>query len=396
MAPSGRGAAEQSHVAAKAASEPLPSTPQLEEQAPLVATASAAEASVAQPAASPTPAPEWHLLLPAMLAWNLASITVILYNKYLYSGPFPHPVTLTALHMLANTAFTQALVASGLLSVPALGWDTYLRVVPGLGLLFAGSLACSNLAAARLAVATVQMIKALAPLITVLTMFTIGTEKYRHSLLLIALLMTLGVGVASYGEAHFDALGFALQVTALLCESIRMVCIQYTIQSSLPKSNPLAALALFAPACAACLIPLSLALEPGALAGLLLPAPAAAATASLPLPLLLAGNACAAIAINVCAVWLLSLQNGPLLITLVGVVKDIELIVASVFLFSTSIARLQVGGYAIALLGINSYHVYKGPQGADMGLAQLLWAATSNYTALAMALGVLGIACIAR
>ncbi len=323
-----------------------------------------------------------------MLAWNAASVTVILYNKYLYLGAFPHPITLVLLHMAANTLLTQALAAGGLLEVPALGWEAYLRAVPALSLLFAGSLACSNLSAARLAVATVQMIKALAPLLTVATMFALGSERYAHALLAAALLMSLGVGVASYGEAHFDALGFALQVCGLMCESLRMVLLQRTIQARLPRANPLAALALFAPLCAACLLPLSLALEPGALLGL-----AAAPHATL---LLLLGNAAAACALNGCAVWLLSRHSGPLLLTMGGVVKDIELIVFSVFLFASSIYYLQVAGYSVALLGINMYSVLKAPGGGELSLAQVVRAAATNQVAAAMALGVLGILLVAK
>ena len=329
-----------------------------------------------------------------MVAWNAASVTVILYNKFLFNGPFPHPITLTALHMAANTLFTQGLIHCGALGVPELGWGAYLRVIPGLGALFAGSLACSNLAAARMPVATVQMLKALAPLLTVATMFAMGTERFRPALLLVALLMTLGVGVASCGEAHFDAVGVALQFAALLCESVRMVCIQLTIQASLPKANPLAALALFAPMCAACLVPLSLAMEPGVLAELLqLPGSGGAGQGLL---LLLSGNAVAAIAINVCAVWLLSQNSGPLLVTLVGVLKDVQLIVFSVFLFGSPIIYLQCAGYSVALLGINAYHVLKTPGGADLSPLQLLRAALSNHLAAAMGLGTLGLVAIAR
>jgi hypothetical protein len=173
------------------------------------------------------------------------------------------------------------------------------------------------------------------------------------------------VGVASYGEANFDAWGFALQACALLCESLRMVFIQRTIQASLPRANPLAALSLFAPVTAACLLPLSLALEPGALAGLLAEPRATHA--------LLLGNAAAACALNVCSVWLLSQPNGPLLLTFVGVVKDFEIFPLVYYLRGTRITYQQVGGYAVALLGVNLYNAFKStPGGAELPLGSLL------------------------
>ena len=320
-----------------------------------------------------------------MAAWNAASVCVILFNKALYSGPFPHPVTLTLLHMVTNTVFTQVLFHAGYLDVPQLGWSTYLRVVLALGGLFAGSLSCSNLAAARLPVPTVQMLKAIAPLITVLTMFAFGTERYRHALLLVAALLTLGVGIAAAGEgAHFDVAGALLQVAALVFESARMVAVQLTIQAKLPRANPLAALALFAPISAAFLLPLSLWLEPHVLAVTVVGGGIPHSTL-----LLIFGNCVVAVALNVCAVWLVSQQSGPLVMTIVGVVKDMELIVLSAFAFGSRIAPVQVAGYSVALLGMNVYHVFKMPGGAELPVGQLTKTAATNSTALAMAVGLM-------
>lgn len=318
-----------------------------------------------------------------MAAWNIASVVVILFNKVLYNGPFPHPVTLTLLHMVTNTVFTQALSRAGSLDVPQLGWPTYLRVVLALGGLFAGSLSCSNLAAARLPVPTVQMLKAIAPLITVLTMFGFGTETYRHALLVVAALLTLGVGIAAAGEgARFDAVGVLLQVAALVFESARMVAVQLTIQAQLPRANPLAALALFAPVSAAFLLPLSLWLEPNVL---LTVAVGGIPHATL---LLICCNCAAAVALNLCAVWLVSQQSGPLVMTIVGVIKDMELIVLAAFAFNSRILPVQVAGYGIAMLGMNVYHVFKSTGGADLSLGQLVKTAATNSTALTMAAGI--------
>lgn len=94
---------------------------------------------------------------------------------------------------------------------------------------------------------------------------TAGTERFAHSLVAITCLMTFGVGIASFGELGFDAIGFALQLVALTVESVRVVVIQHVVQQHLPRpANPLVALALFAPPCAALLAPAAFVLEPGA------------------------------------------------------------------------------------------------------------------------------------
>ena len=268
--------------------------------------------------------------------------------------------------------------------MPQLGWPTYLRVVLALGGLFAGSLSCSNLAAARLPVPMVQLLKAIAPLITVLTMFAFGTETYRHALLVVAALLTLGVGIAAAGEgAHFDAIGALLQVAALVFESARMVAVQLTIQAQLPRANPLAALALFAPVSAAFLLPLSLWLEPNALLAVVVGEGVPHATL-----LLICCNCAAAVALNLSAMWLVSQQSGPLVMTIVGVIKDMELIVLAAFIFNSGILPIQVTGYGIAMLGMNVYHVFKSAGGADLPISQLIKTAATNSTALTMAVGV--------
>ena len=165
-----------------------------------------------------------------------------------------------------------------------------------------------------------------------------------------------------------------------------MVLVQLTIKDVLPKSNPLAALALFAPVAAACLLPLSAWLEPGALRALAGSA-AEVGLASWTVQLL-AMNCCAAVALNACAVWLLSHESGPLVITLVGVLKDIEIIVFAVFAFASPLTLKQVVGYGVALFGLNVYHIFKQPGGAEAPLGRLLAAAATNATAVAIVAGL--------
>ena len=57
------------------------------------------------------------------------SMSVILFNKFLYSGAFPFPLTLTCLHMAFAALLTQSLRSLGRLDVPAFGWPLYARAV---------------------------------------------------------------------------------------------------------------------------------------------------------------------------------------------------------------------------------------------------------------------------
>jgi hypothetical protein len=253
-------------------------------------------------------------VLPAVSFWLVMSISVILFNKYLYLGPFKHPISLTAIHMLGATAATQTLVAVGKLKVPQLGWDFYIRNIVPLGLMFAGSLGASNLAAMRLSVSFIQMIKAVTPMMTLAVSVAYGTEKPYPSLMIITTLMTFGVGIASYGEIEFDLIGLVLQLIALTVESIRLVAIQRVVQQHLPKQNPLVALTMFAPVCALFLTPVAMVVEPGALAKVF--------SWSAGVPVLL--NTITAFSLNIAVVILVSHESGPLTLTLAGLSRGDE------------------------------------------------------------------------
>lgn len=246
---------------------------------------------------------------PPLIVWLLFSVGQILFNKYLYTGPFKHPLTLTAVHMTFMTLCTQVMARTGHLTLPALGWDFYLRAIAPLALMFAASLAFSNLAQMILTVSFIQMVKAVTPLMTLAVCIAFGTERFHWSLLFITTLMTCGVGVASLGELEFNALGLLLQLSALTVESVRLVAIQRVVQKHLPKpTNPLLILALFAPLCAALLVPAALWLERGAWAQLSSPASG--------IPVFF--NSLSALGLNFSVVWLVSQESGPLTLSASG------------------------------------------------------------------------------
>jgi len=272
---------------------------------------------------------------PALTSWLSMSIAVILYNKYLFVTKFPFPITLTLLHMTFATLATGALRFSGQLAVPTLAWPLWSKGVLPIGLMFAASLVFSNLAAVRLTVSFIQMVKACTPMLVLGVAAAFGTEKATPNLMIIVTLMTIGVGIASWGELQFDAYGMIFQLTALTVETFRLLFIQRLMQDTLPRSNPLVALSLFAPVCFVALIPMALLMEPKAFGTLL---------SSSSTQLLVSGNALTAFCLNVAVVWMVSFDSGPLTLTLAGVLKDVAIIASSVWLFKSKLTYIQIIG----------------------------------------------------
>ena len=364
--------------------------------APAPSDAAAAAAAALPSSSSSAAAPEASFdaayvarVLPALSLWLSMSMLVILFNKYLFSHAFPFPASLTCIHMLFSSLATAGLRASGHLAAPPLAWGEYARSVLPIGLMFAFSLVCSNQAAMRLTVSFVQMVKAATPMLVLGVAAWAGTERATRNLVVIVSLMTLGVGIASYGELSFDGLGMALQVAALTVEAFRLQAIQLLMQRVLPRgSSPFAALSYFAPVCFLLLLPWSLLTEPRALAAL------AASQRTQALVLL---NALSALGLNGAVVWLVSFESGPLTLTLAGVLKDVALIVTSVWLFGNRLTLVQLGGYSLALLGLNCYHLVKAGRGrcedgSDRPFLSLLREAASDRVAAVMAASMVCVA----
>jgi hypothetical protein len=318
-------------------------------------------------------------VLPVLSLWLTMSMVVILFNKFLFMGPFKHPLTLCTIHMCFISCATQILSRMGALSIPQVGWTFYAKNIVPLGAMYALSLSCSNYAAMRLTVSFIQMIKAVTPMMTLAVSVAYGTEKPYFSLQVITLMMTFGVGVASYGEIEFDMLGMALQLTALTVESIRLVAMQRMNAVHMPKSNPLILLSLFAPVCFIFLFPIALFVEQGALAKLAIPATG----------FTVALNTLTAFGLNFAVVLMISQESGALTLTLAGIIKDIALIVSSIYLFGNPVTYIQVAGYTLALLGLNCYHRIKaGKNSPDGNISVILREASSDQVFAVMAFGM--------
>jgi len=121
----------------------------------------------APPAAGAPAAPPSRAAL-AIVFWLAMSCVQILFNKALFSGPFRYPVTLTAVHMAFASVATWTLRAAGVITAPELpgGWSFYVQKFGLIALLYSTALASGNVAAARLSVSFVHILKALMPVVT--------------------------------------------------------------------------------------------------------------------------------------------------------------------------------------------------------------------------------------
>lgn len=225
--------------------------------------------------------------------------------------------------------------------------DRWMRNILPIGALFSGSLVFSNTAYLTLSVSFIQMLKAFTPVAVLLISFAFGLKKLSATLTGIVFMISVGVCLASYGETEFNMVGFTYQVLAIAFESTRLVMVQVLLQGL--KMDPLVSLYYFSPVCAALnmlILPFAEGLAPfQALARLG--------------PVVLLSNAGVAFGLNVASVFLIGAASS-LTLTLAGVLKDILLILGSMFLLGSAVTGLQFVGYGIALGGLVLFKTHKG------------------------------------
>ncbi|BFZ55028.1 hypothetical protein PYCC9005_002066 [Savitreella phatthalungensis] len=294
---------------------------------------------------------------PYILLWIAASSAVILHNDYLLRHGFPHPLTLTTIHLSFATVATQVLRHSTtLIGGGGMTAGLYLRRMVPIAATFSVSLALYNTAYLHLSVAFIQMVKASTPVAVLLVSFIAAaltpqphgqagsplerawqTCQMSRRLPRVCVVV-VGVATASYGELALDGFGLAVQVGGILFESTRLVLLEHTVKGM----DALTALYYFAPACAALNAFLAAAKE----WPIGLPTPSQAGV--------LVANAGLAFALNL-AVLMLVRRTSGLVLTLSGVLKDIWLVTLGCTVLGHTVTPLQIAGYAVALAGLVWY-----------------------------------------
>ncbi|KAJ6794899.1 Uncharacterized protein M6B38_228325 [Iris pallida] len=289
--------------------------------------------------------------------WILLSFTVIVYNKYildpkLYNWSFP--ISLTLIHMAFCSSLAFLLVRVLRLvdppSSPAMTRPLYLSSVVPIGALYSLSLWFSNSAYIYLSVSFIQMLKALMPVAVYSIGVLLKREPFRPGSMANMLAISLGVAIAAYGEARFDATGVALQLAAVAFEATRLVLIQALLTSRGISLNPITSLYYVAPCCLAFL------LLPWALVEL--PRLRASAAPFRPDLLVFGTNSLCAFALNL-AVFLLVGKTSALTMNVAGVVKDWLLIAFSWSVIRDTVTPVNLLGYGVAFLGVAYYNHVK-------------------------------------
>ncbi|KAL6849431.1 hypothetical protein ACO1O0_008971 [Amphichorda felina] len=283
-----------------------------------------------------------------ILSWIFFSNCTILFNKWLIDNA-GFPILLTCWHLIFATLATQLLARTTSLldSRHALPIDRrlYLRTILPIGLLYSGSLVCSNVVYLYLSVPFIQMLKSAAPVVVLFFSWLWGLTHPTPSTLANILVIVAGVAMASAGEIRFSWVGFLYQVGGTIFEAMRLVMIQVMLSAEGLKMDPLVGLYYYAPICAGMNMLVAFWTE--------VPYFRVEDLYRTGFSMLFL-NALVAFMLNVASVCLIGRTSG-LVMTLTGILKSILLVITSVLLWRTPVTLLQSAGYSTALAGLVYY-----------------------------------------
>ncbi|XP_073056550.1 probable sugar phosphate/phosphate translocator At3g17430 [Primulina eburnea] len=206
-----------------------------------------------------------------------------------------------------------------------------------------------NTAYLFISVAFIQMLKALMPVATFLMAVVCGTDKLKCDIFLNMILVSFGVVISSYGEIHFNIVGTVYQVTGIFAEALRLVLTQVLLQKKGLTLNPIRSLYYIAPCSFVFLfVPWCLLEKPEM------------EVSQIQFNLwIFFSNALCALALNF-SIFLVIGRTGAVTIRVAGVPKDWILIALSTIIFPEStITKLNIIGYAVALCGVVMYNYLK-------------------------------------
>lgn len=282
--------------------------------------------------------------------WIFLSFTVIVFNKYILDRKmfnWPYPISLTMIHMAFCSSLAFLLIRVFKVVEPvSMSRDLYLRSVVPIGALYSLSLWFSNSAYIYLSVSFIQMLKALMPVAVYSLGVLFKKDAFKSDTMANMVSISIGVAIAAYGEARFDAWGVMLQLGAVVFEATRLVMIQILLTSKGITLNPITSLYYVAPCCLAFL----------SLPWFIVEFPLLRETSSFHFDFLIFGtNSLCAFALNL-AVFLLVGKTSALTMNVAGVVKDWLLIAFSWSVIKDTVTPINLAGYGIAFLGVGYYN----------------------------------------
>jgi hypothetical protein len=271
---------------------------------------------------------------------------LINFNKFLvHKGRFPHPMALTAIHMLTSFVLTSIILKVKPSMMPSVErckgrlFDLYKHLIP-IGCFFAVVLYGSNKAYLYCSVAFLQFMKETNVVFVFLFSAMAGLQTVNRQRLFVIAWVISGTTLCVSGEVHFVLIGFVLQAVSQFAECLRAVIAEIILTGSDYKLDSLSYAFFISPVCMVVLMIGNIVTWNNEIL------PDAAAMWYLLVP-----NACLAVCLNITIAQVIK-ETSAVGFMIAGIVKDICLVCFSSAVFHDTIQKQQWFAFMVTLSGV--------------------------------------------
>ena len=304
-----------------------------------------------------------------VVIWYALSIGMTLFNKWFLrvwaGGGYPFATTMTCINMFVKCLLSRLIdrCSSGgyIRTGMVLPLSVYWKLAVPIGVCTAIDILLSNLSLFYITVTFYTIVKSGGNVRNLLFSICLGHQRPSWSLFGVIVLISSGIGLASYGSAHFVLYGFLLVLAASVIGTLRWVLTQSLLQSmedstiGASGNKVLAVVYYVSPASAACLLPIALLTEGKDYM-----------TSRFLLDSQLLGMSLTFIFISGCLAFVLILieillvkKTSALSLGIAGSFKDVTQVLLAVSIFGDQLIPVNVFGLVVATCGMLFYTYIK-------------------------------------
>ncbi|KAK1937885.1 Solute carrier family 35 member C2 [Phytophthora citrophthora] len=305
-----------------------------------------------------------------VVLWYAVSIGMTLFNKWFLrvwaGGGYPFATTMTCINMFVKCLLSRVIDrcssggCTGNGTMVALPSSIYWKLAVPIGVCTALDIMLSNLSLFYITVTFYTIVKSGGNVWNLLFSICLGHQRPSWPLFGVIVLISSGIGLASYGSAQFVFYGFVLVLAASVIGTLRWVLTQSLLQAmedsnAAPRNKVLAVVYYVSPASAIGLLPIALFSEGSDYA-----------TSRFLLDSQLLMMSLVFIFISGCLAFvlifieiLLVKKTSALSLGIAGSFKDVTQVLLAVFIFGDQLIPINVFGLVVATCGMLVYTFIK-------------------------------------
>mmetsp|Transcript_13331 Transcript_13331/g.31553 ORF Transcript_13331/g.31553 Transcript_13331/m.31553 type:complete len:339 (+) Transcript_13331:190-1206(+) len=292
----------------------------------------------------------------AVIGWYFWSSAVVFTNRHLLTSGLTAPVSLTLLHMLGSSLFSNSMVMFCGYDRQVLQSSRQTVKTVLLSATFGLSVVCGTAALKFIPVSFNEMIASTTPLFAAVFTFITMRETQGVPRTLALFAIAAGCIVASRGEPLWNTLGFTLALTATATRALRTALGELLMSSEVEKLDSMNLLRYMSTFVCVLLVPVVILLEgPDQLVNVVLEQFKQGNTYFV---FWFTFNIISAFSVNLCQL-LVTKFVGAVAMQVLGIFKGVCAAILSIFIFHNPVTVGSALGYLVTTAGVFSYTYFR-------------------------------------